>query len=81
MDIQNFINLIKNNAYLGVGSSIDLILTNGEYFNNTSFDETGISDPHHLIFLIIKTAFALEEAKKLVYRDYKNFSHESLKND
>ena len=81
MDSQNFINLIKNNACLGVGSCIDLILTNREYFKNTSFDETRISDHHHLIFLIIKAAFASEEAKKFVYRDYKNFSRESLKND
>ena len=41
--------------------------------------ETGISDHHHLIFLIMKTTFASEEPKKFVYRDYKIFSHEALK--
>ena len=59
-DSQNFINLIENNACLGVGSCIDLILTDREYFKNTSFDETGISDHHHLIFLIMKTTLTSE---------------------
>ena len=36
---------------------------------------------HHLIFSITKTTFALEEPKKFVYRDYKAFSQESIKND
>ena len=29
----------------------------------------------------MKITFASEEPKKFVYRDYKNFSHESFKND
>ena len=83
MDSQNFINLIKNNTcFKGVGSSIDLILTNRKYcFKNTSFYGTGISDHHHLIFSIMKTKFASEEPKKFVYCDYKTFSHECFKND
>ena len=83
MDSQNFTNLIKNNTcFKGVGSCIDLILTNRKYcFKNTSSYETGISDHHHLIFSIMKTTFASEEPKKFVYRDYKTFSHESFKND
>ena len=82
-DSQNFTNLIKNNTCLkGVGSCIDLVLTNRKYcFKNTSSYETGISDHHHLIFLIMKTKFASEEPKKFVYRDYKTFSHENFKND
>ena len=83
MDSQNFTNLIKNNTYFkGVGSCIDLILTNRNYcFKNTSSYEIGISDHHHLIFSIMKTIFASEEPKKFVYRDYKTFSHENFKND
>ena len=83
MDSQNFTNLIKNSTcFKGVGSCIDLILTNRKYcFKNTSSYETGISDHHHLIFSIMKTIFASEEPKKFVYLDYKTFSHESFKND
>ena len=83
MDSQNFTNLIKNNTcFKGVGSCIDLILTNRKYcFKNTSSYETGISDHHHLIFSIMKTIFASEEPKKFVYLGYKTFSHESFKND
>ena len=46
MDSQNFTNLIKNNTcFKGVGSCIDLILTNRKYcFKDTSSYETGISD-------------------------------------
>ena len=29
----------------------------------------------------MKTAFASEEPKEFVYRDYKTFSHENFKND
>ena len=83
MDSQNFTNLIKNNTcFKGVGSCIDLILTNRKYcFKNTSPYEIGISDHHHLIFSIMKTTFASEEPKKFIYRDYKTFSHENFKND
>ena len=61
MESQNFINPIKNNTYFkGVGSSIDLILTNRKYcFQKTSY-ENGISDHHHFIFSIMKSKFASE---------------------
>ena len=83
MDNENFTNLIKNNiCFKGVGSGIDLILTNRKYcFKNTSSYETEISDHHQLVFSILKTSFASEEPKKFVYRDYKTFSNESFKND
>ena len=73
MDSQNFTNLIKNNAcFKGVGSCIDLILTNRKYcFKNTSSYEPGISDHHHVIFSIMKTTFPSQEPKKFVYCDYK----------
>ena len=75
MDSQNFTNLIKNNTcFKGVGSCIDLILTNRKYcFKNILSYETGVSDHHHLIFSIMKTIFASEEPK--------TFSHENFKND
>ena len=80
MDSQNFTNLIKNNTcFKGVGSCIDLILTNRKYcFKNTSSYETGISDHHHLIFSIMKATFASEEPKNFFYRGYKTFSHENF---
>ena len=83
MDSQNFTNLIKNNTcFKGVGSCIDLILTNRKYcFKNTSSFETEISDHHHLTFSIMKTTLASEEPKKFVYLDYETFSHENLEND
>ena len=84
MDSQNFTNLIENNTcFEGVGSCIDLILTNRKYcFKNILSYETGVSDHHHLIFSIMKTRFASEKkSKKFVYRDYKTFSHENFKND
>ena len=81
MDSQNFTNLIENNTcFKGVGSCIDLVLTNRKYcFKNTSSYETGISDHHHLIFLIMKTTFASEEPKRFFHRDYKNFPMKVLK--
>ena len=80
MDSQSFTNLIKNNTHFkGVGSCLDLILTNRKYcFKNTSSYQTGISDHYHLKFSIMKTKFAPEEPKKFLYRDYKTFSHENF---
>ena len=59
MDSQNFVNLLKNKTcFKGIGSYVDLILTNREYsFKNTSSYKTWLSDRHHLIYSVIKTAF------------------------
>ena len=35
--------------------------------------ETGLSDHHHLIYLMLKTTFEKGESKKINYRDYKSF--------
>ena len=44
------------------GSCINLILTNRKYsFKNTSSSDTSLSDHHHLIYSMIKTAFEKEE--------------------
>ena len=83
MNNQNLFNLVKSNTcFKGKGSCIDLILTNRKYsFKNTCSVETGLSDPHHLIYSVMKTTFKFEEAKKLIYRDYSNFSTECFKDD
>ena len=83
MDNQNFVSLIKNKTcFKGTGSCIDLILTNRKYsFKNTSSYETGLSDHHHLIYSVMKTIFKCEEPKKLIYRNYSNFSQKDFQNE
>ena len=83
MDSQNFVNLIKSKIYFkGTGSCIGLILRNRKYsFKNTSSYETGLSDHHHLIYSVMKTIFICEEPKKLIYRNYSNFSHKDFQNE
>ena len=82
-DSQNVVSLIKNKtSFKGTGSCIDLILTNRKYsFKNTSLYETGLSDHHHLIHSVIKTIFKCEEPKKLIYRNYSNFSQKDFQNE
>ena len=83
MDSQNFVSLIKNKTcFKGAGSCIDLISTNRKYlFKNTSSYETGLSDHHHLIYSAMKTIFKCEEPKKLIYRNYSNFSQKDFQNE
>ena len=83
MDSQNFVSLIKNKTcFKGAGSCIDFILTNRKYsFKNTSSYETGLSDHHHLIYSVMKTIFKCEEPKKLIYRNYSNFSQKDFQNE
>ena len=84
MDSQNFVSLMKNKTYFkGTCSCIDFILTNRKYsFKNTSSYETGLSDHHHLIYSVMKkTTFKREEPKKLIYRNYSNFSRKNFQND
>ena len=64
----------KNTCFKGEGSFTDLILTDRKYsFKNSTSFETGLSDHHHLIYSMLKTAFHKEEPKTLIYRDYKTF--------
>ena len=83
MDSQNFVRLIKNKTcFKGIGSCIDLILTNRKYsFKDTSSYKTGLSDHHHLIYSVMKTIFKCEEPKKLIYRNYSNFSQKDFQNE
>ena len=83
IDSPNFVSLIKNKTYFkGTGSFIDLILTNRKYsFQNTSSYETGLSDHHHLIYSVMKIIFKYEESKKIIYRNYSNFSQKDFQSE
>ena len=58
-------------------SCLDLNLTNQEYSlkNSTSF-ETELSNHHHSIYPMLKTASRKEESKMLIYCNYETFSLE-----
>ena len=67
----------KNNP-----SCIDLILTNrGNCFQNSSTVETGLSDFHHLVLTVLKTTYKKKPPKKVLYRNYKNYSRQNFLND
>ena len=75
-------NHIALGYFKGDGLCLDLILTTRKYcFQNTSSFETGISNHHHLIYLILKTTFEKEESKKFTYRNYKQFQWENFEKD
>ena len=80
---ENLTNLIKENTgFKGAGSCIDLILTDSKYsFQYYSSKETGLSDHHLLIFSMMKTKLALEEPKRLVYRNFKSFNGDYIEED
>ena len=50
-------------------------------FKNASFNETGLSDQHHLIYSVMKTTFKCEGSKKFIYRNYSNFSQKDFQSD
>ena len=53
------------------------MLTNSKYsFQCFLSIETGLSDHHHLVFSMMKTNLALEEPKRLVYRNYESFNND-----
>ena len=81
MNNQNLFNLVKSNTcFTGEGLCIDLILTNRKfYFKNTCSFETGLNDHHYLIYSVMKATLKSAEPKKLIYRDYSNFSSEYFK--
>ena len=83
MDTQSFVSLIKNNTCFNeTGSCIDLILTNRKKnFKNTSSYAIGLIDHHYLIYSVMKTTFKCEEPKKLIYRNYSNFSQNDYQSD
>ena len=83
MNNQNLFNLVKSNTcFKGKVLCIDLILTNRKYsFKNKCSVETGLSNHHYLVYSVMKTTFKSEETKKLIYRDYSNFSNECFNCD
>ena len=62
-------NLIKENTcFKGKGSCVDLILTNRRFsFKHSNSYETGISDRHHLIHLMLKSNLSNSEPKLVTY--------------
>ena len=63
-------------------SCIDLILTNRcMSFQNTTTVETGLSDFHRMTITVMKTFFKKKKPKIISYRDYKNFSNISFRNE
>ena len=59
---------------------IDLILTNcpGSY-KNSCFIETGLSDFHEMIVVVMKTSYRKVGLRVINYRDYKSFSNEGFR--
>ena len=63
-------------------SCIDLILTNRcMNFENTTNVDTGLSDFHRMTITVMKTFFKKKKPKIISYRDYKNFSNISFRNE
>ena len=82
MNSHNFVNLIKKTCFKGTGSCIYTILASRKYsFKNTFSYITGLIDHHHLIHSVIKRTFKCEESKKLVYRNYSNFSQKNFQSN
>ena len=83
MDTQNFVSLIKNKTcFKETGSCIDLILTNRKNsFKNTYSYAVGLIHHHRLIYSVMKTAFKCEEPKKIICRNYSNFSQKDVQSD
>ena len=89
-DTPEFIDfLTKHNLYSHIkektcwkskeGSCIDLILSNRKYsFQNAGVAETGVSDYHSLIYIMLKSKFTKLGPKKFKYRNYKNFDQVSF---
>ena len=73
--------LIKIHCYKSLSSptSIDLILTNKKnLFMKTTTFETGMSDFHKLTTTILRKTISKENVKKIFYRDYKAFDHNTF---
>ena len=61
---------------------IDLILTNRyRSFQNTATVETGLYDFHKMVLTVLKTTYQKAWPTVVNYRDYKNFSEQTFKQD
>ena len=69
-----------------INNCIDLIFANRKHsFMHSKSFETGFSDHHHMIYIILKTTFIKLPPKKVTYRDCKSwcqlrFEHELRQN-
>ena len=76
--------MMKQNTCLkgDVSSCIDLLITNSKFsFTKTNSFETGLSDHHHMIYIILKTTIEKFEPEKLIYRNFKQFDSDQFKLD
>ena len=61
---------------------IDLILTNNrKCFKDTRTIETGLSDFHSMIVIVVESSFIKRGSRKITYRDYKKCDPSKLKED
>ena len=61
---------------------IELILTiRQKSFQNSTIIETGLSDFHKVIVAVLKSYFKKLKPKKLIYRDFKNFSNQQFRTE
>ena len=78
-------NIMKNKTCLknpDRPTCIDLFLTNSpQSFQNTITISTGLSDFHKMIITVLKSSFIKLKAREMYYRDYKNFSTNSFRED
>ena len=73
----------QNTCFKGnIGSCFDLLITNSKLssMKTNSFD-TGLSDYHHMTYIILKTKSEKSETKKKIYLHFKNFNIEQFKSD
>ena len=84
-EIYNLENLIKEPTCFKNAdnpSSIDVMLTNRRNsFQNSMTIETGLSDYHKMIIIVLKISFKKKEPVKVNYRSYKNFNQLNFRND
>ena len=72
----------KPNSYLNPDkpTCIHLVLTNCPgSFQNSCVIETGLSDFHKMIVMVMKTSYWKIEPRVINYRDYKSFSNEGFR--
>ena len=61
---------------------IDLVLTNrNRSVQQTTTVETGLSDVHKMVVIILKTTFPKQGPTVINYRNYKNYNENIFKND
>ena len=68
--------------FKGLPSCVDLIITNRKpYFKNICVTTTGMSDFHILTAVSLKSQVLKTPAKRMFYRNYKNFDEDNFNKD